>query len=125
MGEGLLAKNVTIAGLRTSLRLEPEIWAALDEVCRREGLTVHTLCTLIDRHRGVSSRTSAVRAFMVSYYRDAATNAGHRRAGHGSLPAAAMAAARRRRAASPLERALKALATGKSRRRRRRQPPAK
>lgn len=124
MGEGLLAKNVTIAGLRTSLRLEPEIWAALDEVCRREGLTVHELCSLIDRHRGVSSRTSAVRAFMVSYYRDAATNAGHRRAGHGSLPAA-MVAARRRRAASPLERALKALATGKSRRRRGRQPPAK
>lgn len=121
MGEGLLAKNVTIAGSRTSLRLEPEIWAALDEVCRRQGLTIHELCTLIDRHRGASSRTSAVRAFMVSYYRDAATDAGHRRAGHGRLPASAKPA--RRSAASPLGRAL--LATGKSHGRGGRHSPAK
>ena len=76
-------KNVTIGGHRTSLCLEMEIWDALAEACRREGLTVHQLCSLIDERRLGNSRTSAVRAFVVNYFRDAATESGHLVAGHG------------------------------------------
>ncbi|MCH7672966.1 MAG: ribbon-helix-helix domain-containing protein, partial [Proteobacteria bacterium] len=61
MKQGLITKNVTVGNLRTSLRLESEIWAALDEICAREGLTVHQLCTLVDDYRRGNSRTSAVR----------------------------------------------------------------
>ena len=63
------SKNVTINGHRTSIRLEQTIWDALDEICQREGLTVHQLCALIEDHRQGSSRTSAVRTFVVSYLR--------------------------------------------------------
>ena len=77
MNQGLITKNVTVGNLRTSLRLEPEIWEALDELCAREGVTVHQLCTLIDDYRRGDSRTSAVRAFTVTYFRMANADIDH------------------------------------------------
>ena len=74
MKQGLATKNVTVGNLRTSLRLEPEIWEALDEICAREGLTVHQLCTLVDDYRSGKSRTSAVRTFTITYFRMAAAD---------------------------------------------------
>src|SRR4051794_5372183 len=80
----LVSGNVTIAGHRTSLRLEPEMWDALKDVCSRERLSIHVVCTMIDaRRQDGTSLTAAVRSFMVTYYRGAATIEGHRRAGHG------------------------------------------
>ncbi|HEU0118665.1 MAG TPA: ribbon-helix-helix domain-containing protein, partial [Alphaproteobacteria bacterium] len=37
----LVSRNVTIAGHRTSVRLEPEMWSGLSEICRRERATLH------------------------------------------------------------------------------------
>lgn len=85
MDSNLDRRNVTIADRRTSLCLESEVWEALAEICRREGLTIHQLCSLIDERRQGSSRTSAVRAFTVTYFRAAATDDGHSQAGHGRL----------------------------------------
>ena len=72
----LLSRNVTINGRRTSLRLEQASWEAIDEICASEGVTSHELCSMIEGQRGGSSRTSAVRAFIVTYFRTAATNKG-------------------------------------------------
>jgi len=72
MKHNLISKNVTINGRRTSLRLEEEIWEALNDICRNEGLTIHELCGLVDGRRANSSRTSAVRTFIVAYFRIAA-----------------------------------------------------
>ena len=83
MKRGLVTKNVTVGNLRTSLRLEPGIWEALDEICAREGLTVHQLCTLIDDYRRGNSRTSAVRVFTVTYFRTAAADSDDARMGRG------------------------------------------
>ena len=80
----LVSGNVTIAGHRTSLRLEPEMWAALRGICARERLSIHVVCTMVDQRRNGASLTSAVRAFMVNYYEKAATEDGHERAGHGN-----------------------------------------
>jgi len=85
MDSNLDRRNVTIADRRTSLCLESEVWEALAEICRREGLTIHQLCSLIDERRQGSSRTSSVRAFTVTYFRAAATDEGHDKAGHGRL----------------------------------------
>lgn len=76
MKEKLKSKNITINGRRTSLRLERISWDAMVDICQCEGLTIHELCTLIDNRREGASRTSAVRAFIVSYYRAAATESG-------------------------------------------------
>lgn len=68
----LLNRNVWIGRRRTSLRLEPAMWQALEEVAGNSGLTIHEVCTLIDERRRESSLTAAVRVFLLSYYRDAA-----------------------------------------------------
>lgn len=81
----LLSRNVTISGHRTSIRLEAHMWDAFDEICTRENLTSHQLCAMIDESRQNSSRTAAVRAFAVNYFRSASTEQGHFDAGHGNL----------------------------------------
>ena len=81
----LQSRNVTVGGHRTSLRLEQDVWSALEEVCSREGLNVHELCTRIEARRTGSSRTAAVRAFVLGYFREAASDTGHVRAGHGVI----------------------------------------
>lgn len=81
----LQSRNVTVDGHRTSLRLEQDVWNALEEVCSREGMSVHQLCTHIEVRRAGSSRTAAVRAFVLSYFREAASDTGHVRAGHGAM----------------------------------------
>lgn len=81
----LQSRNVTVDGHRTSLRLEQDVWDALEEICKREGMTLHELCTHIDSRRAGSSRTAAVRAFVLRYYREAASDSGHDSAGHGAL----------------------------------------
>jgi len=81
----LVGRNVTIGGRRTSLRMEQEIWDALAEICKRESKTIHQICTMIEERRSVSNRTSAVRAFIIAYFRVAATETGHISAGHGSV----------------------------------------
>lgn len=79
----LLNRNVTISGRRTSMKLEPEMWDALDEICRREQITLHEVCSLVaERHRG-NNLTAAMRVFILGYFRVAATESGHSSAGHG------------------------------------------
>jgi predicted DNA-binding ribbon-helix-helix protein len=80
----LVNKNVTIDGRRTSVRLEPVMWNGLAEICWREADTMHAVCSEIARHKAAdTSLTSAIRLFIIAYFRDAATNEGHTRAGHG------------------------------------------
>jgi predicted DNA-binding ribbon-helix-helix protein len=63
-------RNVTVGGRRTSLRLAPEYWAALDEIGRRERFPLHDLCTFIHlRHPG-RSLASAVRVFVTCYFQE-------------------------------------------------------
>ncbi|HXP95115.1 MAG TPA: ribbon-helix-helix domain-containing protein [Telmatospirillum sp.] len=78
-------RNVTIEGRRTSMKLEPGMWDALDEICRREGTVIHEICTKIAKDHQGYNLTSATRAFILAYFRAAATEAGHLDAGHGAL----------------------------------------
>jgi len=76
MNAKLISKNVTVNGRRTSLRLEQASWDALRDICACEGLTTHELCSMVESRRHGASRTSAVRAFIVTYYHTAAKDAG-------------------------------------------------
>ena len=80
----LVSRNVTVGGHRTSIRLEPFMWSSLFEICRRERMSQHQLCTLIaERKDEATSLTSAIRVFLVAYNRAASTEEGHIRARHG------------------------------------------
>ena len=47
----LINRNVTVGGRRTSMRLEPPMWEALQQVCHREGKPLNRLVTDIERER--------------------------------------------------------------------------
>ena len=55
------------------MRLEPELWDALAEICTRERQDLKTLVRQIEAAGHTGSRTSAVRVFVVQYFRDAAS----------------------------------------------------
>src|SRR5215475_8472912 len=81
----LVNRNVNIEGRRTSVRLEPAMWAALARIAERESLTINQLCTRIDHLRDNNcGLTAAIRVFLMAYFQEAATEEGHARAGHGS-----------------------------------------
>jgi len=80
----LVSRNVTINGHRTSVRLEPEMWTGLSEICRREHATPHEVCSAIAGHKiENTSLTAAIRVFVMRYFRAAATEDGHAKVGHG------------------------------------------
>lgn len=82
----LISRNITVLGRRTSVRLEPEMWAALRDIAIREQCKVHDLCSLIEMRKNKdTSLTAAIRVFLMLYYRAAATDDGHCKAGHGSF----------------------------------------
>lgn len=82
----LISNNVTVLGRRTSVRLEKEMWSALQEIAKREGCKIHDLCSLIYlRKTQTTSLTAAIRVFLMLYYRAATTEDGHKRAEHGNF----------------------------------------
>lgn len=95
--EPLQPRNILLHGRqRTSIRLEPSMWDALEDIARRECINVNELCSRIDlrlqeqsRRKGLSPEesdvtlTSGVRVFISAYFRAACTEAGHGAAGHG------------------------------------------
>jgi predicted DNA-binding ribbon-helix-helix protein len=66
------------------MRLEPELWDALVEICRREAIDPGQLVRRVEEQGHAGGRTSAVRVFLLTYFRTAATEAGHAEAGHGA-----------------------------------------
>jgi predicted DNA-binding ribbon-helix-helix protein len=80
----LVNRNIVAGRGRTSMRLEPELWDALVEICRREGVDPGQLVRRVEDQGHAGGRTSAVRVYLLSYFRLAATEAGHADAGHGA-----------------------------------------
>ncbi len=84
MGSTLQSRNIVVSGHRTSMRLEPDMWRALTDIAEREGRSLHELCTLVHRLRRRTSLTSAVRVFILSYYRTLARDLERRTEGAAS-----------------------------------------
>jgi predicted DNA-binding ribbon-helix-helix protein len=81
----LVNRNVVAERGRTSMRLEPELWDALGEICEREGQDMSTLVRKVEASGHAGGRTSAIRVYILNYYRSAATEVGHAGAGHGPI----------------------------------------
>lgn len=63
----LLNRNVYLPSGRTSLRLEPEFWDALEAIATAEACTMNALVSRIDA--GSGERTSAVRVFVLGWFK--------------------------------------------------------
>jgi predicted DNA-binding ribbon-helix-helix protein len=62
-------RSFSIAGHRTSISLEAAFWAALKDAAAREQLPVAQLVARIDGDRDGASLSSAVRVWLLDYYR--------------------------------------------------------
>lgn len=80
----LVNRNIVSSKGRTSIRLEPEIWNGLFEICDRESISMTSLIDKIDKLRQNGGRTSAIRTSVFEYFRSAATEIGHAASGHGT-----------------------------------------
>jgi predicted DNA-binding ribbon-helix-helix protein len=69
----LINRNVRGPQCRTSIRLEPEFWAALDDICKREQLGRNELVRRVESAAPEARRTSAVRVFILQYFHCLAT----------------------------------------------------
>ena len=67
----LVNHNVRGAGKRTSMRLEPAAWDALRDICQREQISTEEIVARAVRAHPQGGRTSAVRVYLLMYYRSA------------------------------------------------------
>lgn len=68
-------RGVYVGARRTTLRLEPAIWHALADVAKQRGKSIHDLVTEIAGSNPEPNLSSAVRVFIVEFYRAKATGA--------------------------------------------------
>jgi predicted DNA-binding ribbon-helix-helix protein len=62
----LRKRSISLAGHATSLALEPEFWAVLDEAARADAVSLAALIGRIDDERGERPLASACRVFALS-----------------------------------------------------------
>lgn len=63
-------RSLSIAGHRTSIALEPEFWAGLEELAARRGMPLTALIREIDETRGAPNLSSSLRLAVLAFYRD-------------------------------------------------------
>jgi predicted DNA-binding ribbon-helix-helix protein len=69
----LLSRNIVVQSRRTTMRMEPEFWEALREIGLREGLRSSELADHAVLAQSEGGCTSAVRVFVLAYFRGTAT----------------------------------------------------
>jgi predicted DNA-binding ribbon-helix-helix protein len=62
--------SITVAGHKTSFSLEPQFWAALEEIATERGHGRAALVRNVDADRGNGNLCSAIRLFVLRYYED-------------------------------------------------------
>ena len=62
-------RSFTIEGHRTSISLEAAFWEALKDVAKIKRMPVAQLVQSIDRERGEGGLSSAVRIWLLAYFR--------------------------------------------------------
>lgn len=65
----LRKRSLLLAGHATSLALEPEFWAVLEEMAAAQGLSLAGLVARIDEERGMSLLASACRVRALGWTR--------------------------------------------------------
>ena len=63
-------RSIVIAGHKTSVSLEDKFWDSLKEIARQRGMTLGALIAAIDRDREHPNLSSAIRLFVLGFYRD-------------------------------------------------------
>src|SRR5262245_32165328 len=78
----VIKRSIVIAGHKTSVTIEEEFWDSLKEIAGERNMTVTKLIGEIDANREHANLSSAIRLFVLGFYRDRIelTKAGRREA---------------------------------------------
>jgi len=69
--KSLITKHsIVIAGHKTSVTLEAEFWKSVHEIAETRGESLSQLITSIDEDRQFANLSSAIRLFVLRFYRD-------------------------------------------------------
>jgi predicted DNA-binding ribbon-helix-helix protein len=68
----LIRRNVRIENRRTSVKMEREMWEALNEICERSGRSIHDVCAEVRRAGDGANFTSLLRVYILNCYRQVA-----------------------------------------------------
>jgi len=66
----VLKRSIVIASHKTSVSIEDEFWDSLTEIARERGMTLMELVATIDAKRQHANLSSAIRLFVLGFYRD-------------------------------------------------------
>jgi predicted DNA-binding ribbon-helix-helix protein len=69
MRSPVVKRSIVIAGHKTSVSLEDEFWKGLKEIARGRDLTLSETVATIDSGRAQGNLSSALRLFVLDYYR--------------------------------------------------------
>ena len=70
MKSGVFKRSVVIAGRMTSICVEDDFWSSLREIAKARHQTVSHLVSSINAERQHPNLSSAVRLFVLGFYRD-------------------------------------------------------
>ena len=69
MKSPVVKRSIVLAGHKTSVSLEDEFWKGLKEIAGKRLMTLSTLVDTIDAQRQQGNLSSALRLFVLEYYR--------------------------------------------------------
>ena len=69
MKSPVVKRSIILAGHKTSVSLEDEFWKGLKEIAGKRLMTLSTLVDTVDAQRQQGNLSSALRLFVLAYYR--------------------------------------------------------
>jgi predicted DNA-binding ribbon-helix-helix protein len=66
----IVKRSIIVAGHKTSVSLEDAFWKAVKEIATVHGTTVSNLVSSIDSRREHGNLSSAIRLYVLDFYRD-------------------------------------------------------
>lgn len=70
----VVKRSVMVGGHKTSVSLEDAFWDSLKEIAARRGVSLSTQLAGIDTHRSTHNLSSAIRLFVLDYFRTRAVS---------------------------------------------------
>jgi predicted DNA-binding ribbon-helix-helix protein len=70
MKSSVVKRSTVIAGHKTSVSLEDAFWKVLKDIARERQMTLSELVGMIDSQRQQGNLSSAIRLFVLDFYRD-------------------------------------------------------
>jgi len=70
MKSSVITRSIVIANHKTSVSLEDAFWKALREIARQQHMSISQLAAVIDSDRDHGNLSSAIRLFVLGFYRE-------------------------------------------------------